>query len=130
MSLSPPEEQLWERIRAERGADGVPPVVCSTITPFPFWAVIAAIVIFIPLALVASFVLKRQALLIQGGELVIVELSFWRLRPVGEPQRLPLGPGAASRDGSAVVIADRKYHLQPGWEEPADRLVDLATSKG
>ena len=120
------EQQLWQRLRDERGAYGTPRAVCSTITPFPFWAVIAAIVIFIPFALAVSFVLKRQALLVQGDELVVVELGFWRMRPVGEPASTPLGEVAVVRDGSTLVIDGARYHLQPGWDEPAERIVELA----
>ena len=126
MALSGPEHKLWEQLNGERGNDGVPKAVCSAIRPFPFWGVIASIVIFLPLALILSFVLKRYALLVQGDELLISELGFWRMRPIGEPQRIALGSVAVGREGSAVVVGETKYHLQPGWEEPADRIVKLA----
>lgn len=129
MALSEPEQQLWEKIRAQSPSfEGVPQAVCPTITPFPFWGVIAAIVIFLPLALIMAFVLKRQAVMFQAGEVVVVELSFWRMRPAAEPLHLPPGTAPVSRRGSALLIGERKYHLQPGWEEPAERLAELASA--
>lgn len=120
------ETRLWESLREVRGEFGVPRVLCSAITPFPFWAVIASIVIFIPLALLLSFAVKRHALLVQGEELVIVELGFWRMQPRGEARTIPLAGAEVSLDGSALVVADERYHLQPGWNEQAERIVALA----
>jgi hypothetical protein len=126
VALTEQEQRLWDRIGSERGHYGTPQAVCSTITPFPFWGVVAAIVIFIPLALVASFWLKRQALVVQGSELVVVELSFWRTRQIGEPLSYALGAAAVSHEGNALVIDGSRYHLQPGWGDPAKRIAELA----
>lgn len=124
--LSEQEAKLWEQVRSKRGDHGTPQAICSAITPFPFWGVIVAIVVFIPLALVLSFFLKRHALIAQGGELVAVDLSFWRMRPTGETLAVPLGAAAVSLEGQALVVDGRKYHLQPGWDESAARIVALA----
>ena len=70
MQLPEREQKLWDRIGAERASEGVPLAVCSTITPLPFWGVILAIVIFIPLALILSFFMKRQAVIVQGLSLI------------------------------------------------------------
>lgn len=48
------------------------------------------------------------------------------MRPIGEPRSYPLGTAAVSHEGNALVIDGSKYHLQPGWEGPAKRIVRLA----
>lgn len=125
-SLNEQEQQLWDRLRDERSQFGVPRAVCASITPVPFWGVITAIVVFIPFALVLSFVMKRQALLVQADELVIQELGFWRMRPLGEPLTIPLAQAEVSHEKSTLVIDGKSYHLQPGWGESADRIAALA----
>ena len=125
MALDERQEKFWRPLQPQLGSDGTPEVVCSTITPFPFWAVVASMVIFIPLALIVSFFVKRQAVLIQAGELIVLDLSFWRLQLSEERVKLPLAPGAAELDGSALLIEGTKYHLQPGWKDLAERVVEL-----
>ncbi|MGB3099916.1 MAG: hypothetical protein WBB30_11560 [Solirubrobacterales bacterium] len=126
MQLPEREQKLWDRIGAERASEGVPLAVCSTITPLPFWGVILAIVIFIPLALILSFFMKRQAVIVQGGRIVVLELGFWRFRVTGEPANLPLTPESVRLEGNALLVEDRKLHLQPGWGLSARRIVELA----
>ena len=124
MELPERERKLWQQLQGERASEGVPLAVCSTITPLPFWAVIVAIVIFIPLALVFSFFVRRQAIVVGAGRIVVLELSFWRFRVIGE-RELPLEPGALELDGNALVLAGERYHLQPGWRPTAERIVAL-----
>jgi hypothetical protein len=124
-SLAESEAKLWERIRAELGQQGPPLAVSSTITPFPFWGIVVALVVFIPIALILSFFVRRQAVLVQAGRLRVIELSFWRFRVTGEPVDLPLAPGAAVLDRKALLIDGRRYHTQPGWGGSAERIVAL-----
>jgi hypothetical protein len=126
MRLSESELALWEKISAVAAPEGTPKAVCSTITPFPFWGVIVAIVIFIPLALVAGLILRRQAIVAQGGGVFAYELSFFAARPRGEGTRLDPRPVPPRREGLKLIVGERTFHLQPGWEEAADRLVELS----
>ena len=119
------EDKLWGQIREQLGDQGAPRAICSTITPFPFWAMIAALVIFLPLALILSFFVRRQAVLVQGGSLRVIELSFWRFRVTGEAVDVPLAPGAAEQSGNSLLIGGRRYHAQPGWGESAERIAEL-----
>ena len=126
MQLPEREQKLWDRVAAERASEGVPLAVCSTITPFPFWGVIVAIVVFIPLALLFTFFMKRQAVIVQGGRVVVLELSFWRFNVTGKLTDLPLAPESVRFERSALVIDGQKLHLQPGWDSSAHRIVELA----
>ncbi len=117
------EQRLWHRIEGSRAEYGVPKAVCSAISPFPFWAVITAMVIFIPLALILSFFVKRHAILIQGGELVVLDLSFWKFAVTAERQHGAVGSTAITVDGSKLVIEGQAYHLEPGWRESAEKLI-------
>lgn len=125
MELTEREQDLWERIRGSAGDAGAPKAVCSTLTPFPFWVVIAAIVVFLPLALIAGFVLRRQAVVLQGGEVIVYELTFFAARPRDEGERLEPLTEPPRREGLRLIVGERTFHLQPGWEEPADRLIEL-----
>lgn len=129
VALNEQEQQLWHRISDAAGEQGTPKAICSTITPFPFWAVIASMVIFIPLALFVSFFVSRQAIVAQGGAILVYRLSFWRFRIDGEPRRVERGPGAVERDGGKLIVGGETYHLQPGWEQAAERLL-AAGSRG
>jgi hypothetical protein len=124
--LSKSEQELWEKISAVAAPEGTPKAVCSTITPFPFWGVIAAIVIFIPLALIVGFFLRRQAIVAQGGGLFAYELSLFAARPRDDGTRIDAGPEPPRREGLKLIVGERTYHLQPGWEQAADRLVELS----
>ena len=126
MPLPEREEVLWHKIGEGAAADGAPLVVCSTITPFPFWAMILAIVIFLPIALILSFFMARQAVIVRAGRVVVLDLRFWRFAVTGERANVPLAPGAVSLDGNALVIEGEKLHLQPGWGDSARRIVELA----
>ena len=125
MALTEAEDKLWGQIRDDLGDERAPLAVCATITPFPFWAMIVALVIFLPLALILSFFVRRQAVLVQGGRLRVIELSFWRFRVTGEPVDVPLAPGAAELSKNSLLIGGRRYHAQPGWGESAERIVAL-----
>jgi hypothetical protein len=120
------EQKLWDRVAAERASEGVPLAVCSTITPLPFWGVIVAIVVFIPLALILSFFMKRQAVIVQGRRIVVLELSFWRFNVTGKLTDQPLAPESVRLERNALVIDGQKLHLQPGWDSSALRIVELA----
>ena len=125
MAPTEAEDKLWGQIREQLGDEGVPRAICSTITPFPFWAMIAALIIFIPIALILSFFVSRQAVLVQDDRLRVIEHSFWRFRVTGESVDMPLAPGAAEQSGNSLLIGGRRYHAQPGWGESAERIVAL-----
>ncbi|HKJ36349.1 MAG TPA: hypothetical protein VKA36_07265 [Solirubrobacterales bacterium] len=125
MELTESEQDLWEKIRGTAGDAGTPKAVCSTLTPFPFWAVIVVIVVFLPLALVAGFVLRRQAVVLQGGEVIVYEVTFFAARPRGEGTRLEPLTEPPRREGLKLIFGEHTFHLQPGWEAAADRLVEL-----
>ncbi len=128
MGLSDREREFWPKISGFASARGAPRALCLTLTPLPFWGVIAAIVIFIPLALILAFFVHRQAIVLQGGDLVVYQLGVWTARVQGEPIVLPLQGGSVRRDGGRLLIGESTYHLQPGWEEAADRIETLSAS--
>lgn len=119
------EQKLWNRIRAERAAYGVPQAICSAITPFPVWVMAASIIVFIPLALILAFFIKRHTILVQGGELVVLDLSFYRYRIERQRFSAPLGTAASEYDGNTLTIEGRRFYLEPGWRASADRIVEL-----
>jgi hypothetical protein len=135
MRLSESELALWEKISAVAAPEGTPKAVCSTITPFPFWGVIAAIVIFIPLALIVGFFLRRQAIVAQGGGLFAYELSLFAARPRDDGTRIDAGPAPrgseADRRGAHLPPAARvgAGRRPPGRAEPVTRAAYRSISR-
>lgn len=125
MEMTDVQRRLWERISDERESHGVPQAICSAITPFPFWGVIAAIVVFIPLALVLTFFVKRHAILVQAGSIVVLDLSFWRYSVLDERISTPLGSAEVELAGNKLTIDGQRFHLEPGWSDGAKRLLEL-----
>ena len=105
----------------------MPRAIASALTPFPFWLVIASIVVFIPLALIVSFFVRRHALLVQGGEVVVLDLSFWRYNVQGVRTAVPLGETELRLDGNRFWIGDEEFHLEPGWHDSAARILELSS---
>ena len=112
------------RVRPSEAAPQ-PTVVVSTITPFPFWVVILSIVIFIPLALIVAFWVKRQLIVVNGDSLAVLQVSLWRYRIEAEPLNDQLGKSSIELDGKVLVIDGERFHLEPGWLESAEKLVEL-----
>jgi hypothetical protein len=125
MSLTENEQRLWRRIDGVRGEHGVPKAIASALTPFSFWVVIASIVIFLPLALFVSFFVRRHALLVQGGEVLVLDLSFWRYDVQGLRTSVALGEADLTLDGNKFQLNGETYHLEPGWHDSAARILEL-----
>ena len=68
-----------------------PTLICSTLTPFPFWFAVTAIVVFIPLALIVSWFVKRQTVVLQGTSVMVLTISFWRYKILDEQIGAELG---------------------------------------
>jgi hypothetical protein len=118
------EKILWRRLAP--GPDAPPPqVLCSTITPFPFWVVITAIIVFLPLALIVSFFVKRQIVIVDGGRLIVRTVSFWRYAPVADLVDGPLGEVEVRLDGKKLIVGELVLHPEPGWLPEAERIVAL-----
>jgi hypothetical protein len=128
------EQRLWKRIQGARGEHGVPRAIASALTPFPFWVVVTSIIVFIPLALIVAFFVKRHAFLVQGGHVVVLDLSFWRSNVLHERASIPLGEAQLELDGNKLRLDGNEYHLEPGWHESAARILELnaeaATPRG
>ncbi len=118
------EQRMWMRVRPSPGAPQ-PTVICSTLTPFPFWVVVTAIVVFIPLALIASWFVKRQTVVLQGTSVMVLTISFWRYKILDEQIGAELGEVAIELDGKVLVIDGERFHLEPGWLPSAEKLVAL-----
>lgn len=118
------QARLWEKLQGDRADAGTPRALISALTPFPFWAVIAAVAIFIPLALILSFVIKRHAILLQGDEIVVLDLRFWRQSMDAVRGTMPLGTGRVELEGSKLTIGEDAFHLEPGWQDAARQLVE------
>lgn len=116
------ERKLWGRISDELAGDGVPRAVASAITPFSAWWLIGSIIVFIPLALLLSFYVQRHAVLVQAGELVVVDLSFWRYRVAGERLRVPLAEAQVAAEETRLTIEGETFHLEPGWKDVGERI--------
>lgn len=118
------EQRMWMRVRPSPGAPQ-PTVICSTLTPFPFWVVVTAIVVFIPLALIASWFVKRQTVVLQGTSVMVLTISFWRYKILDEQIGTELGAVPIELDGKVLVIDGERFHLEPGWLPSAEKLVAL-----
>ncbi len=118
------EQRMWMRIRPSPGAPQ-PTLICSTLTPFPFWVVVTAIIIFLPLALIASWFVKRQTVVLQGTSVMVLTISFWRYKILDEQIGAELGEVAIELDGKVLVIDGERFHLEPGWLPSAEKLVAL-----
>ena len=124
MALVEREQEIWRKVQPGRSSDGVPQAICVTIRPFPFWLLFASLLIP-PIAFVLSFWVTRQVVVVQGGALVVLDVSFWRYRILGERTGKPLGEGEAALAGSALLIEGEKFQLEPGWRESAEKIVEL-----
>lgn len=118
------EQRMWMRIRPSPGAPQ-PTLICSTLTPFPFWLVVASIIIFLPLALVVSFFVRRQAVIVEGESVLVLEISFWRYDVRGELVGFALGHGDVAIDGKVLVVDGQRLHIEPGWLPSAEQIVAL-----
>ena len=124
MALVEREQEIWRKVQPERSSDGVPQAICVTIRPFPFWLLFASLLIP-PIAFVLSFWVTRQVVLVQGGALVVLDVSFWRYRILGERIGKPLGEAEVARQGRALLIEGEKFQLEPGWRDSAEAIVAL-----
>jgi hypothetical protein len=118
------EKILWRRLSP--GPDAPPPqILCSTLTPFPFWVVITSIVIFLPLALFVSFFVKRRIVIVDGGRLIVRTVSFWRYAPVDDLVDVQLGEADVRLDGKKLLVGELVLHPEPGWHPEAEQIVAL-----
>ena len=124
MTLIEREQDIWSKVQPGRSSDGVPQAVCVTIRPFRFWLLFASLLIP-PIAFVLSFWVTRQVVLVQGGALIVLDVSFWRYRILGERIGKPLGEATATVEGSALLIEGEKFQLEPGWKDSAEKIVAL-----
>jgi hypothetical protein len=122
------EQRLWSQIGRERARHGTPQALCSAITPFSFWVVIVSMMLIVPM-LILAFMIKRHAIIVQGGEVVVLDQSFWRGAVTGERLSFPIGAGSVELEGSVLVINGERFHIQPGWEESAQEVVAAAVGR-
>jgi hypothetical protein len=116
------EKILWRRLSP--GGDAPPPdVLCSTLTPFPFWVVITSIIVFLPLALIVSFFVKRQVVIVDRGGLIVRTVSFWRYTPIEDLVDVRLGEVDVRLDGKKLLVDDLVLHPEPGWHPEAEEIV-------
>ena len=64
-------------------------------------------------------------MVVQGGALVVLDVSFWRYRILGERTGKPLGEADAAIAGSALLIEGETFQLEPGWRDSAEQIVAL-----
>lgn len=124
MEMVERERRLWQQIEGERARYGAPDALCSAITPFSFWVMIVGMMLILPM-LILAFMIKRHAIVVQGGEVVVVDQSFWRGIVTGERISFPIGAGSVELDGTVLWINGERFHVQPGWEDSAQRVVEL-----
>ena len=124
MEIPERERRMWMRIQAGSGA-APPRALCSTLTPFPFWVVIASIVIFLPLALFVAFFVKRRIVIVDGGRLTVRTVSFWRYAPVEDLVDAPLGEADVRLEGKKLIVGELVLHPEPGWIPEAEQIVAL-----
>lgn len=124
MQMVERERRLWQQIEGERARYGAPDALCSAITPFSFWVVIVGMMLILPM-LILAFMIKRHAIVVQGGEVVVVDQSFWRGIVTGERISFPVGAGSVELDGTVLWINGERFHVQPGWEDSAERVAEL-----
>lgn len=122
------EQRFWGRFSDQRGGEGVPRAIVSALTPFSVVWLLVALIVFLPAALILSFFVKRHAIVVEGGELVVLDLSFWRYRVEGERMRMPLEGAPVSLDASKLEIDGETFHPEPGWGDSAARVVELIES--
>ncbi len=119
------EQRLWGQIEGERARFGTPQALCSAITPFSFWVVIVSMMLVLPM-LVLAFMIKRHAIIVQGGEVVVLDQSFWRGIVTDERISFPIGSESVDFDGRVLAVAGERFHVQPGWEDSAKQIAELA----
>jgi hypothetical protein len=124
LTLDERSERVWDRL-ARQVDEERPRALAPAVTPFPVWALIAAIVIFIPAALVLSFFIHRHVIATTGSGLVVYHVSFWRMR-VESTERHAFGESGAALDRGRLTVGGETYHLEPGWRDAAQELVELA----
>ena len=123
------EERIWRRLEPQLGV-ARPRWLAPAMTPVSPWLLLAAVVLFVPAALVLSFFVRRHVIAVTGFDLVVYDVSFWRMRVEGEAVRRPLAGSGISLDGSRLIAGGRRYHLEPGWADAGRKLVELENAAG
>ena len=117
-------ERIWRRIEPQLDL-ARPSWLAPAITPISPWLLLGAVVLFLPAALVLSFFVRRHVIALTGSELVVYDVTFWRMRVEDEVDRRPLGGAGIALDGARLTLGGRAYHLEPGWADAGRELVEL-----
>lgn len=119
--LSEREQKLWDKIGHQVPERGRPDAVAPGLTPWPVWALLVSMIIFLPGVILLSFWVKRHVVARFGGELVVFDVSFWRMRVAGVRLTAPIA--RPELKGASLVIGDERVHIEPGWGQELRRLV-------
>lgn len=117
-------ERIWRRLGPQLDV-ARPRWLAPAMTPIPPWVLLVAIVLFVPSALVLAFFVRRHVVALTGSDLVVYDVSFWRMLVEGERDRRALGASEISVVGTRVTVGGRRYHLEPGWGDAARELAEL-----
>lgn len=117
-------ERIWKRVGSQLEI-AQPRLLAPALTPFAPWVLLVAIVVFVPAALALAFFVRRHLVTLSGSDVVVYDVSFWRMRVDQEVYRRPLGDPDMALDGARLTAGGRSYHLEPGWRDVGEQLVEL-----
>ncbi len=114
------EQRTWDKVGDPVGARQ-PDALVTVLTPWPAWVLLICLFIFAPGVVLLSFFVRRRAVVRFGNEIVVYEISFFRMANRGVLLRAPRGE--LMRRRSVIEIGDERMHVEPGWGPVLDRLI-------